>query len=263
MSDDDQLRALALDVAREAGDLIRRRRRDGVHVAGTKTSATDIVTEADRASEALIRERLLTARPEDGLLGEEGSDLAGSSGIRWVVDPIDGTVNYLYGAPEYAVSIAAEREGRSVVGVVVNAATGEEFSAVRGGGAWLGDEPIRVRPPVDPAFQVVRTGFNYEPDVRRRQAAAVAALVTRVADIRRFGSCALDLCAVAAGRADGYVEEGCKLWDYAAGGLVAEEAGAVVEVLTGASGRDLVVAAPAPSYQGFRALVEDCGFLYS
>ncbi|MBO9520504.1 MAG: inositol monophosphatase [Nocardioidaceae bacterium] len=260
--EDDELRTLALDVAREAAALIRERRRDGVRVADTKTSATDIVTEADRASETLIRERLLAARPDDGLLGEEGSDLTGVSGIRWVVDPIDGTVNYLYGAHEYAVSIAAEVDGRSVVGVVVNAATGEEFSAIRGAGAWLGDEPIRVRPPVETALQVVRTGFNYEPDVRRRQAAAVAELVTRVADIRRFGSCALDLSAVAAGRADGYVEEGCKLWDYAAGGLIAQEAGAVVEVLTGASGRDLVVAAPAPSYEVFRRLVEDCGFGY-
>lgn len=256
----DALHALALDVAREAAALVRERRREGVEVAGTKTSATDIVTAADRASEALIRERIVTARPDDGLLGEEGSDLAGTSGVRWVVDPIDGTVNYLYGAPEYAVSIAAQVEGASVVGVVVNAATGEEFSAIRGRGAWLGGRPIAVRPPVEEAFAVVRTGFNYEPAIRRRQAAAVAELVTRVADIRRFGSCALDLCAVAAGRADGYVEEGCNLWDHAAGGLVATEAGAVVEILTGASGRDLVVAAPEASYPGFRKLVDECGF---
>ena len=258
---EDGLRELALRVAREAATLIRERRRAGVRVADTKTSATDIVTEADRASEELIRTRLLAARPEDGFLGEEGSDVAGTSGVRWVVDPIDGTVNYLYATPEYAVSIAAEVDGVAVAGVVINAASGEEFSAVRGGGARCDDEPIGVRPAVAPEFAVIRTGFNYEPAVRSRQAASVAALVTRVADIRRFGSCALDLCAVAMGRADGYVEEGCKPWDYAAGALIAAEAGARVELLTGASGRALVVAAPAPGYETFESVVRACGFL--
>ena len=256
----DQLLDLALRVAREAGELVRTRRLEGVRVAATKSSATDVVTEADRASEALVLERILAARPDDGILGEEGSDRPGTSGVRWVVDPIDGTVNYFLGLPQYAVSIGVEVDGRVEVGVVVNAATGAEFAAVRGRGATGDGRPLHVRDarPLDRA--VVSTGFHYRADIRRRQAAAVAALVVQVADIRRFGSCALDLCALAAGQSDGYVEEGPMAWDHAAGGLIAEEAGAVVEVLRGASGRDLVVAAPAPAYRGFLGLVRSCGF---
>jgi myo-inositol-1(or 4)-monophosphatase len=251
---------LALRIAREAADLVRTRREDGVRVAATKSSITDVVTEADRASEALILERILAARPDDGILGEEGSDTTGTSGVRWIVDPIDGTVNYLFGLAQYAVSIGVEVDGVMQIGVVLNAATGDEFSAVRGRGATRNGRPISVRPtgPLDRAL--VSTGFSYELPVRRRQAAAVAALVVRVADIRRFGSCALDLCALAAGQSDGYVEEGCMPWDHAAGGLVAEEAGAVVDVLTGASGRALVVAAPAPVHPEFLELVTSCGF---
>ena len=256
----DELLALALDVAREAGALVRSRRADGVTVAATKTSATDVVTEADRASEELIVGRVLAARPDDGFLGEEGSDTVGTSGVRWVIDPIDGTVNYLYGLPQYAVSIGVEVDGVVEVGVVVNAATGDEFAAVRGRGATRNGVPIAVREPHPLARAVVATGYNYVPEVRARQARSVAELVVRVADIRRFGSCALDLCAIAAGWSDGYVEEGCMPWDHAAGGLVAREAGAVVEVLTGASGQDLVVAAPAASYRDFLGLVKACGF---
>jgi len=256
----DALLDLALRVAREAGELVRTRREAGVQVAATKSSITDVVTEADRASEALILDRIMAARPDDGILGEEGSDRAGTSGVRWVVDPIDGTVNYFLGLAQYAVSIGVEVDGVTQVGVVVNAATGEEFAAVRGRGATRDGRPIAVRPTVPLERAVVSTGYNYELPVRRRQAAAVAELVVRVADIRRFGSCALDLCALAAGQSDGYVEEGCNPWDHAAGGLIAEEAGAVVEILTGASGRDLVVAAPAAAYEGFLGLVRSCGF---
>jgi myo-inositol-1(or 4)-monophosphatase len=256
----DELLALALAVAREAAELVRARREEGVQVAATKSSATDVVTEADRASEELIRERVLAARPGDGFLGEEGSDTAGTSGVRWVVDPIDGTVNYLLGLAQYAVSIGVEVDGNVQVGVVVNAATGDEFAAVRGRGSTRNGRPLAVRTPASLDRSVISTGFNYERAIRARQAAAVAELVVRVADIRRFGSCALDLCALAAGQSDGYVEEGCLPWDHAAGGLIAEEAGAVVEVLTGASGRALVVAAPAPAYPPFLALVTSCGF---
>ncbi|HEY0903161.1 MAG TPA: inositol monophosphatase family protein [Marmoricola sp.] len=255
-----ELLDLALDVAREAATLVRTRREVGVRVAATKSSITDVVTDADRASEALIRERILAARPDDGILGEEGSDTLGTSGVRWVVDPIDGTVNYLYGLAQYAVSIGVEVDGVVEVGVVVNAATGDEFAAVRGNGATRNGVPLRVRPARPLERAVVATGFNYELAVRTVQAEAVAALVVRVADIRRFGSCALDLCALAAGQSDGYVEEGCLPWDHAAGGLIATEAGATVEVLTGAAGRDLVVAAPADAYAGFLGLVRSCGF---
>lgn len=256
----DELLELALGVAREAAELVRTRRERGVTVAATKSSITDVVTEADRASEALILERILSARPDDGILGEEGSNTAGTSGVRWVVDPIDGTVNYFLGLPQYAVSIGVEVDGVVQVGVVVNAATGAEFTAVKGRGATADGRPIAVREQVPLERAVVSTGYSYEPPVRARQAGAVAGLVVRVADIRRFGSCALDLCALASGQSDGYVEEGCMPWDHAAGGLIAEEAGAVVEVLTGASGRALVVAAPAPAYPEFLALVRSCGF---
>jgi myo-inositol-1(or 4)-monophosphatase len=256
----EELLDLALAVAREAAALVRSRREDGVSVAATNSSVTDVVTEADRASEALIRERLLAVRPGDGLLGEEGSDSAGTTGVRWVVDPIDGTVNYLHGLAQYAVSIAAEVDGVVQAGVVVNAATGEEFAAVKGRGATRNGRPLAVAAPVALEHAVVATGYSYELPVRARQAEAVAALVVRVADIRRFGSCALDLCALAAGQFDGYVEEGCNYWDHAAGGLVAEEAGATVVVRTGASGRRLVVAAPRTTYDDFLALVRSCGF---
>jgi myo-inositol-1(or 4)-monophosphatase len=256
----DELLELALRVAREAGELVRTRRGVGVRVAATKSSATDVVTEADRASEALILERILAARPDDTVLGEEGSDTIGTSGVRWVVDPIDGTVNYFLGLPQYAVSIGVEVDGVVQVGVVVNAATGDEYAAVRGRGATRNERRIEVRAPRPLDRSVVSTGFNYELAIRERQAAAVAKMLVRVADIRRFGSCALDLCALASGQSDGYVEEGCMPWDHAAGGLIAEEAGAIVEVLRGASGRDLVVAAPGPSYRDFLGLVGSCGF---
>ena len=256
----DQLLELALRVAREAGELVRTRREVGVQVAATKSSATDVVTEADRASEALILERVLAARPDDGILGEEGSDTAGTSGVRLVVDPIDGTVNYFLGLPQYAVSIGVEVEGVVQVGVVVNAATGDEYAAVRGRGATRNGRRIEVREARPLERAVVSTGFNYERAIREQQAAAVARLLVEVTDIRRFGSCALDLCALASGQSDGYVEEGCMPWDHAAGGLIAEEAGAVVEVLEGASGRALVVAAPAPAYLDFLGLVGSCGF---
>jgi myo-inositol-1(or 4)-monophosphatase len=254
------LLALARGIAAEAAALVRARRANGVQIAATKSSITDLVTEADRASEALILERILDSRPDDGILGEEGSDRAGTSGVRWVVDPIDGTVNYTLGLPQYAVSIGVEVDGVVEVGVVVNAATGDEYTAVRGGGATHDGRPLRVRDPRALERSVISTGFHYEPAIRARQAAAAAELLSHVADIRRFGSCALDLCALAAGQSDGYVEEGCNPWDHAAGGLIAREAGAVVEIATGASGRDLVVAAPAAAYPDFLALVRSCGF---
>lgn len=256
----EELGDLALSVARTAAELVRRRRSEGVDVADLKSSATDIVTEADRASEELIRRLILEARPDDALLGEEGDDLAGTSGLEWVIDPIDGTVNYFLGLPNYAVSIAVRRGDEVLAGAVLNPATGEEFVASQGGGARRNGLPLRVREPREPARMVVGTGFGYDPAQRARQAAAVAELLPRVADIRRFGSCALDLCMVAAGQLDAYVEEGVNTWDHAAAGLIAAEAGATVELLTGASGRTLVVAAPGPVHADFAELVAACGF---
>ncbi len=258
----DVLGDLAVAVARDAGALIQRRRAEGVRIAETKSSATDIVTEADRASEDLIRAWLRDARPDDAVLGEEGDDVVGTSGVRWIVDPIDGTVNYAHGLPNYAVSIGVEVDGEVAAGVVLNPAQDVEYAAVRGRGARRNGAPINVADPVPLARAVVGTGFSYERDVRISQARSVSRLLPEIADIRRFGSCALDLCSVADGSLDGYVEEGIGgAWDYAAGGLIAREAGARTEVLTGVAGRILVLAAPARSYDEFRDLVVSCGFL--
>lgn len=258
---DEELRDLAVDVALEAAALVRERRRGIVRVAEIKTSPTDVVTEADRAVEELIRRRLLGARPHDGFLGEEGGGESSTSGVTWVVDPIDGTVNFLYDLPQYAVSVAASRDGVVVAGSVVNVVPGEVFSAVLGGGATCDGRPLRVRDVVPLELRLVATGFSYVAATRTVQAAAVARLLSTVRDVRRMGSAALDLCALAAGRIDAYVEEGLHPWDLAAGGLVATEAGARLVSLPGAGGRDCVVCAPGDGFDDFHALVERCGFL--
>ena len=259
------LLALAVTTAREAGELVRSMRTSGVDVAATKSSPTDVVTEADRTCEELIRKRLLGARPEDGFIGEEsagveGGDIASRSGVTWIVDPIDGTVNYLYGLPQYAVSIAAARDGQVVAGVVHGPDLEEEYVATLGGGATRNGVPLQVRSTPPLAQALVSTGFSYETAIRARQAFAVALMLPQVRDIRRRGSCALDLCAVAAGLSDGYVEEGPNTWDYAAGGLVATEAGATFEVWPTAADRELVVCAPTPGWADFEVLVRACGF---
>jgi myo-inositol-1(or 4)-monophosphatase len=257
---DAELLALALATAREAAALVARLRHEGVAVADTKSSPIDIVTEADRTCEELVRERLLGARPDDGFVGEEGDDVVGTSGVRWIVDPIDGTVNYLYGLPHYAVSIAAARGDRVVAGVVLSPVLQLEYAAVLGGGATCNGEPIAVRPTATLAQSLVATGFSYETPVRARQGRAVARLLPQVRDVRRLGSCALDLCGVAAGTLDGYVEEGPHDWDHAAGSLVATEAGATFEVWTTVASKQLVVCAPTPGWEAFSALVRACGF---
>jgi myo-inositol-1(or 4)-monophosphatase len=261
VADAHRLVELARTVALEAAGLVAQRRRAGVSVAATKSSPVDVVTEADRAAEELIHRRLLEERPEDGFVGEEGGGTASASGVTWVVDPIDGTVNFLYGLPQYAVSIAAREGDEVVAGVVVDVAKGECFTATRGGGAWLGEERLSVRTDAVAGRQLVATGFHYEREVRILQARAAAELLPHVRDIRRLGSAALDLCALAAGRLDAYVEEGLHEWDLAAGGLVAAEAGAQVAVHTGAGGKDCVLAAPAADFDAFAELVRRCGFL--
>lgn len=256
----DALLALARRTAEDAGDLVRTMRAEAVDVAGTKSSATDVVTRADLASEALIRERLLGARPGDGFIGEEGDDIASASGVTWVVDPIDGTVNYLYGIPQYAVSIAAQVAGETVVGVVLAPVLGQEFWAVRGKGSFERERALRANEAFDISSALVATGFGYEAGVREQQARATAALLPRVRDIRRMGSCALDICAVAQGTIDAYVESGPKLWDHAAASLIAEEAGAPFLVEPSATGRDLLLCAPQAGFADFAALVRSCGF---
>ncbi|MGY1885376.1 inositol monophosphatase family protein [Blastococcus sp. SYSU DS0753] len=254
---------LAVTAAREAAALVARGRESaGEHVT-TKSSPVDVVTAVDTASEELLVRRLLAARPADGVLGEEGAAREGTSGVRWIVDPIDGTVNFLYGIPAYAVSVAAEVDGIVRAGVVLNVATGELFSATSGGGAWLespGRPPRRLTVPTPEALDrtMVATGFGYRVEQRRAQGAVVAQLVTRVRDIRRFGSAALDLCAVAAGRVDAYYELDLNPWDHAAGALVAAEAGAVVTGLDGTPVGEPMVVAVAPSVaEPFLALVSE------
>jgi myo-inositol-1(or 4)-monophosphatase len=257
---DAELLDLARGVALEAAELVRRRRGEGVEVADTKTSPVDVVTEADRAAEKLIYSRLTQARPGDGFLGEEGGSAESASGITWVVDPIDGTVNFLYGIPQYAVSVAASRDGEAVAGVVVNVANGEVFSATRGGGATLDGRPLHVRDVVPLEQRLVATGFNYVADVRVLQAAAVGRMLATVRDVRRLGAAALDLCALAAGRVDAYIEEGLNPWDVAAGALVATEAGARVEIRPGVGGNACMVGSPAAGFAEFLELVTTCGF---
>jgi myo-inositol-1(or 4)-monophosphatase len=257
----DELLTLAVDVAREAAVLVAERRRAGVEVADTKTSPTDVVTEVDHAAEELIRTRLLKARPDDGFVGEEGSSDTSESGVTWVVDPIDGTVNFLYGIPQYAISIAARIGDEVVAGVVVDVVKGETFTATRGGGAHLDGRRIAVRDVVPLGQRLVITGFSYERGTRMAQAAAVHELLGRVRDVRRLGSAALDLCYVGCGRADAYVEEGLNEWDLAAGGLVAEESGARLTVRPGVGGKQCVIASPAGGFDEFVTAVETCGFL--
>jgi myo-inositol-1(or 4)-monophosphatase len=243
---------LAVATAREAAELVAEGRASAADRIDVKSSPVDVVTAVDTASEALIVGRLLAARPDDGVLGEEGADRAGTSGVRWVVDPIDGTVNFLYGLPAYAVSIAAEVDGAVVAGVVLNVGTGELFTARAGGGAFLqapGGVPVRLSGSAPSSLEqtLVATGFGYRVEQRRAQGAVVADLLPQVRDIRRFGCASLDLCAVAAGRVDAYYELDLNPWDHAAGALVAAEAGLVLTGLDGRAFADPMAVAVAPS----------------
>lgn len=229
-----ELLALARSIAVEAGELAATMRRQGVDVEATKSSPIDIVTAADRAVEDRIRSRLADARPQDGFLGEESGDEPGTSGLTWVVDPIDGTVNYLYDLPNWSVSIAVV-EGdpdpagwTPLAGVVAAPALGDLYEASAGGGARLGDRPLRVRPSVPLDRALVATGFHYTQAIRGNQARVAQPLLARVRDLRRAGGAAIDLAYVAAGRIDAYYEQGLNPWDQAAGALLVREAGGVV-----------------------------------
>jgi myo-inositol-1(or 4)-monophosphatase len=200
---------------------------------GTKSSQTDMVSEADREAETAIAELLRAERPDDALIAEEGAGDEGTSGRRWVVDPLDGTTNYLYRFPAWCVSVALEDEEGGLAGVVHNPLADETFRAARGGGADLNGEPIVVNDHDDLATALVATGFGYDPDVRAGQAEVVRGVLPRVRDLRRAGAAALDLCFVACGRLDGYFERGVNRWDYAAGALIVREAGGAVVELEG------------------------------
>ena len=227
------LLALAERVARQAGDLLL----DGLTELRTdirtKSTGTDMVSEMDRASETLVVEGILAERPDDGILGEEGSSRPGTSGVRWVIDPLDGTTNYLYRHPTWSVSVAAEVDGRVLAGAVAAPGLGEMFTAARDKGAWLNGAPITVSGGDSLATALVATGFGYAAERRARQAAVLPALLPVVRDIRRNGVASLDLCWVACGRLDGYFEYGGQPWDVAAGLLIAEEAGAAISSIDG------------------------------
>jgi myo-inositol-1(or 4)-monophosphatase len=242
-----ELRALAESVAREAGALLRGAF-DGPELRiSSKSTPTDLVSEADHAAEKLIRDRLAAARPDDGVLGEEGGDRAGTSGIRWVVDPLDGTVNFLFGIPQWAVSIACEDADGALAGVVYDPVRDELFSAERDGTAMLDGAPISASTRQDLATALVGTGFGYDAEVRRAQAAVVARLLPDVRDIRRLGAAAIDLAWTACGRLDAYYEHGLNPWDLAAGRLICERVGLEVRDLApvGPSAPGVLVAPPA------------------
>jgi myo-inositol-1(or 4)-monophosphatase len=256
--DSAHLLEIARHLAVGAGELIQSGPERADEQIQTKSSPTDVVTAMDHASERFLAAELGRLRPHDGVLGEEGTSRGGTSGVRWVVDPIDGTVNYLYGLPWYAVSVAAEVNGVVVVGVVHNPANGELFSAARGGGAWLGDQRLSCSDESSLAQSLVSTGFGYDAARRREQAAVTAVLLPHVRDLRRMGSAALDLCQVAAGRLDAHYEQGLSPWDYAAGALIAAEAGAQVRGLHGAAaGAHMVVAAGPQIFPALLSVLEE------
>lgn len=254
---------VAADAARQAGAVLRSRRSDPVAVA-TKSSDTDPVSEADRAAEERLVALVRQARPDDGIVGEEGADVASATGLRWLLDPLDGTVNYLYGLPPWAVSVAVEQRQpdggwEAVAAAVLDVPRDELFTAERGAGAWCDGTRLQVNDPVDLPQALIATGFSYDRQHRARQAAVAAQVLTEARDVRRHGSAALDLCWVAAGRVDGFYEDSLGRWDWAAGALVAGEAGAVVTPLSGAlAGRDGVIAA-GPSLHGPLAALVTAG----
>lgn len=255
-----ELLDLARGLAIDAGQLLVEglgRARSSIAV---KSSDTDMVTEMDHGSESLIVEGILAARPDDGVIGEEGTDRDGTSGVRWVIDPLDGTTNYLYGHPGFAVSIAAEQHGDVVAAIVFDPLHDDLFSATRGGGAFRNDAPISVSTEVELARALLATGFSYDPDRRVRQATVLETVIGRVRDIRRMGAAAVDLCSVGCGRADAFYEKGLQPWDHAAGALVASEAGAMVGDLEGGppSGAFCLAATPG-LFEQLRSLLREAG----
>jgi myo-inositol-1(or 4)-monophosphatase len=243
MTAGDELLAVAVDAARAAGAILVDHYERGVRHVTAKSTPTDLVSEADLEAERAIRELLLARRPDDAILGEEGDDVPGTTGLRWVVDPLDGTINYLFGIPQWCVSVACEGN----VGVIFDPLREELFTVVAGEDATLDGVPLRGSDRDDLATAMVSTGFGYDARVRAAQAAVVARLLPQVRDIRRLGSAALDLAWLAAGRYDAYYEYGLNAWDWAAGEMLCAAAGLQtrhLEALPG-TGPGLLVAAPA------------------
>jgi myo-inositol-1(or 4)-monophosphatase len=262
-----ELLGTAVRIAREAAATARRMRAEAITDVRTKSTDTDVVTAADRAVERQVVDGLRRDRPGDSVLGEEYGDSAaptgstaaqrlgfsapsvgpgaGSNTVRWILDPIDGTVNYLYGLPQWAVSLAAEVDGEVVAGVVHNGVTGAEWTATRGGGAWQGERRLTGSRRTTLEQSLVATGFGYAAARRAHQGRVLAGLITQVRDIRRFGAASLDLCLAAEGGVDAYFEKGLNPWDHAAGGLICREAGLVVSGIDGApADHTMLIAAP-------------------
>jgi myo-inositol-1(or 4)-monophosphatase len=246
---------LAVRAARAAGDLLLDRSSRPATGVEHKSSATDPVSDADRDAEALIRTLLHSERPDDALLGEEGGASAGETALRWVVDPLDGTVNYLYRFPAWSVSIACEDGDGGLVAVVLDPGREELFSAIRGQGATCNGQPLQVRSGSELKTSLVGTGFGYKADQRARQADVAARLLAQVRDIRRAGSAALDLAWVAAGRLDGFYEHGLNPWDRAAGELLVREAGGRVADLPAADGLPAGIVAAGGAFSPLEAAI--------
>ncbi|GAA4433216.1 inositol monophosphatase family protein [Georgenia halophila] len=265
---DERLALLALceELARSAADHVRARTADHGGVARTKSSAVDVVTAVDTESEALLRKAIARARPDDAILGEEEGASSGTSGLTWVIDPIDGTVNFLYGIPSYAISVAVvsgepdPATWTQIAGCVHAVAGGTTWTAARGHGAWRDGERLGPRPVPPLGESLVGTGFSYTADKRGRQGRVVAQVLPHVRDIRRIGSAAIDLCLVADGRLDAYYESGLNPWDMAAGTLVVTEAGGVATDLDGGPAtRAMTLVGPAAVVGDLTRVLRDAG----
>ena len=251
----DDLAGLAERAARAAGALLMDHAARGAVGVESKSSATDMVSAADRASEQLLVELLGSARPDDGMIGEEGTERTGTTGLTWVCDPLDGTTNYLYAFPQWAVSVAVEDADGPVAACVFDPSRDEAFTAARGAGATLNGRPIRVSAARELATSLIGTGFAYQAEVRAQQGARMQDVLGQVRDIRRAGSAALDLAWVACGRLDGFFESGIQHWDYAGGMLLVPEAGGLFAVGPGPHDGLLQVVASGPGIHGaLRAL---------
>ncbi|MDH4278607.1 MAG: inositol monophosphatase [Acidimicrobiia bacterium] len=252
-----RLLELAVALARVAGDTARDMRSEVLGSVEAKSSPTDLVTVADAAAEQIIVDGIRSERPADAIIGEEGASRDGTSGLTWQVDPIDGTTNFVYGLPAWSVSIAVASADHTEVGVVYNPVNDELYTATRGGGAFLNARPIQVNEQGDLALSLIGTGFSPHSGVRRVQAGIAMSVLPLIRDYRRFGSAALDLCAVACGRIDGFYETGLNIWDYAAGALMVEEAGGTYRLLpANAHHGAWLVAAPPQLVDPLQDLVE-------
>ena len=243
--DSDPLLILARRLASEAGAFLLTGWRQPRTSVETKSSTTDMVSEMDRGAETMIVQGILAQRPNDAILGEEGTEREGTTGVRWIIDPLDGTTSYLYGLAAWCVSIGVERDGEGYVGVVDVPVTSEQYWARKNAGAWRGGSPVRCTNAEALSHSLIGTGFSYSAERRAQQGVTAARLLPEIRDIRRSGSAAADLCSVASGQLDGYWESGCYPWDLAAGTLICREAGALVsDLLGGEPSIAMCVAAP-------------------